>query len=36
MNVNVRYNGFTLADAASCVMMRLPVPNLVLDMEALW
>ena len=36
MNVNVSYNGFTLADAASCVMMRLPVPDLVWDMEALW
>ena len=36
MNVNVSYNGFSLADAASCVMMRLPVPNLVWDMEALW
>ena len=36
MNVNVSYNGFSLADAASCVMMRLPVPDLVWDMEALW
>ena len=36
MNVNVTYSGYTLADAASCVMMRLPVPNLVWDMEALW
>jgi len=36
MNVNVTYNGFTLADAASCVMMRLPVPDLVWDMESLW
>lgn len=36
MNVNVSYNGFSLADAASCVMMRLPVPGLVWDMEALW
>lgn len=36
MNVNVSYNGFTLADAASCVMMRLPVPDLVWDMETLW
>lgn len=36
MNVNVTYSGYTLADAASCVMMRLPVPDLVWDMEALW
>ena len=36
MNVNVSYNGFSLADAASCVMMRLPVPDLVWDMEVLW
>ena len=36
MNVNVSYNGFFLADAASCVMMRLPVPDLVWDMEVLW
>ena len=36
MNVNVTYSGYTLADAASCVMMRLPVPDLVLDMEVLW
>ena len=36
MNVNVSYNGVSLADAASCVMMRLPVPDLVWDMEALW
>ena len=36
MNVNVSYNGFSLADAASCVMMRLPVSDLVWDMEALW
>ena len=36
MNVNVSYNGFTLADAASCVMMRLPVPDLVWDMDTLW
>ena len=36
MNVNVSYNGFSLADAASCVMMRLPVPDLMWDMEALW
>ena len=36
MNINVTYSGYTLADAASCVMMRLPVPNLVWDMEALW
>ena len=36
MNVNVSYNGFSLADAASCVMMRLPVPNLVWDMDTLW
>ena len=36
MNINVSYNGFTLADAASCVMMRLPVPDLVWDMEVLW
>lgn len=36
MNVNVSYNGFSLADAASCVMMRLPVPDLVWDMETLW
>ena len=36
MNVNVSYNGFSLADAASCVMMRLSVPDLVWDMEALW
>lgn len=36
MNVNVSYNGFSLADAASCVMMRLPVPDLIWDMEALW
>ena len=36
MNVNVSYNGFSLADAASCVMMRLPVPGLVWDMEVLW
>ena len=36
MNVNVTYSGYTLADAASCVMMRLPVPGLVWDMEALW
>ena len=36
MNVNVSYNGFSLADAASCVMMRLPVPGFVWDMEALW
>ena len=36
MNVNVSYNGFSLADAASCVMMRLPVPDLVWDMGALW
>ena len=36
MNVNVSYNGFTLADAASCVMMHLPVPDLVWDMEVLW
>lgn len=35
MNVNVSYNGFSLADAASCVMMRLPVSDLVWDMEAL-
>ena len=36
MNVNVTYSGYTLADAASCVMMRLPVPDLVWDMEVLW
>lgn len=36
MNVNVSYNGFSLADAASCVMMRLPVPDLVWDMDTLW
>ena len=36
MNVNVTYSGYTLADAASCVMMRLPVPDLVWDMELLW
>ena len=36
MNVNVTYSGYTLADAASCVMMKLPVPDLVWDMEALW
>ena len=36
MNINVTYSGYTLADAASCVMMRLPVPDLVWDMEALW
>lgn len=36
MNVSVSYNGFTLADAASCVMMRLPVPDLVWDMDTLW
>ena len=36
MNVNVSYNGFSLADAASCVMMRLPVPDPIWDMEALW
>lgn len=36
MNVNVSYNGFSLADAASCVMMRLPVPDHAWDMEALW
>ena len=36
MNVNVTYSGYTLADAASCVMMRLPVPDLEWDMEALW
>ena len=36
MNVNVSYNGFSLADAASCVMMRLPVLDLVWDMEVLW
>ena len=36
MNVNVSYNGFSLADAASCVMMRLPVPDLIWDMEVLW
>ena len=36
MNVNVSYNGFSFADAASCVMMRLPVPDLVWDMEVLW
>ena len=36
MNVNVTYSGYTLADAASCVMMRLPVSDLVWDMEALW
>ena len=36
MNVNVTYSGYTLADAASCVMMRLPVPDLVWDMEELW
>ena len=36
MNVNVSYNGFSLADAASCVMMHLPVPDLVWDMEVLW
>ena len=36
MNVNVTYSGYTLADAASCVMMRLPVPDLVWDMESLW
>ena len=36
MNVNVSYNGFSLADAASCVMMKLPVPDLVWDMEVLW
>lgn len=36
MNVNVSYNGFSLTDAASCVMMRLPAPDLVWDMEALW
>lgn len=36
MNVNVTYSGYTLADAASCVMMRLPVPGLVWDMEVLW
>ena len=36
MNVNVTYSGYTLADAASCVMMRLPVPDFVWDMEALW
>lgn len=36
MNVNVSYSGYTLADAASCVMMRLPVPDLVWDMDTLW
>ena len=36
MNVNVSYNGFSLADAASCVMMKLPVPDLVWDMDTLW
>ena len=36
MNVNVSYNGFSLADAASCVMMRLPAPDLIWDMEVLW
>ena len=36
MNVNVTYSGYTLADAASCVMMRLPVPDLVWDMDTLW
>lgn len=36
MNVNVTYSGYTLADAASCVMMRLPVPDLIWDMEVLW
>ena len=36
MNVNVSYNGFSLADAASCVMMRLPVPDPVWDMDTLW
>ena len=36
MNVNVSYNGFSLADAASCVMMRLPVPDLIWDMDTLW
>ena len=36
MNVNVTYSGYTLAAPASCGMMRLPVPDLVWDMEALW
>ena len=36
MNVNVTYSGYTLADTASCVMMRLPVPDLVWDMDTLW
>ena len=36
MNVNVTYSGYTLADAASRVMMRLPVPDLVWDMDTLW
>jgi len=36
MNVNVTYSGYTLADAASCVMMKLPVPDLVWDMDTLW
>ena len=36
MNVNVTYSGYTLADAASCVMMKLPVPDLVWDMDVLW
>ena len=36
MNVNVSYNGVSLADAASCGMMSLPVPDLVWDMDTLW